>query len=322
MNIKIIHMSLKMTLAGVIALLIAYLINIENYTTASAVAILSIQFTKTEFVQIAAKRIIGGVIGLSLVSIIFWVLGINFWAYAIFLTIFTFISWLAKIQEGIVPTVVLSTHFLFVQTITFSFIFEELLILLIAILVALLVNMLYPQFNLKKQIEDLYEVDKIIKKELDNLVYNLDKNSVAYNSMEESCDLLLNYMKEAQMIDKDTILQNDHRYLTYLYMRKTQLDKLIVINNHISLIKEEHPYKQKISNFLSNVSNNISFEDRASKLMSDLDELKEYFFKSSLPQNRSEFETRAMLFQIVNEIEIFLSLKIDFHNQYPNFQIQ
>lgn len=319
MDIKIIHMSLKMTIAGVVSLLVAYFIGITNYTTASAIAILSIQWTRREFVQVAVKRIISGLIGVILVAIIFIVFGINFWAYAIFLIFFTFISWILKIPEGIVPTVVLSTHFLFIATVSMAFIGQELGILIIAIVTALLVNMFYPQFNVKKQIHDLYKVDEIIKIELDNLVNKLSDNNLKYNSMEASCNLMVKYMEDAKMIDKDTILQNDHRYLTYLYMRKTQLDKLVIINNHIASIKGNHPHKQKIADFLYIVSNNIGFDDRASKLKDELMSLHNYFINTELPKDRKEFELRAMLFQILNEIDTFLTFKIDFHNQYPNF---
>lgn len=315
---QVLHISLKMTLAGIIALFIAYVLGIEYYTTAAAIAVLSIQWTKTDFIIIAIKRLISGVFAILLATLLFTVLNNSFIVFAVFLIIFTVISWLFKIQEGIVPSVVIVTHFMLVPQITASFVLEETLLLLIAVGTAFIVNMVYPQYSFKKVRYDLKRVDKIIAYELNNIVLNLEKNEKNVSIL-ESKENFKKIMLEAEMVDRDVLIKNDHRYITYLYMRNTQLETLELINKHLGLIKNDHPYKDIVAKFLNKLSQNIDFDDRASNLKLELESLRKYFIETELPKSREEFEVRAMLFQILNELELFLQLKIDFHNQYPTF---
>ncbi|MBF0844793.1 aromatic acid exporter family protein, partial [Streptococcus danieliae] len=36
-----------------------------------------------------------------------------------------------------------------------------------------------------------------------------------------------------------------------------------------------------------------------------------------LPQSREEFETRALLLQLLKDLQTFVQLKVDFANHYP-----
>lgn len=319
MNSKLLHISIKMTLAGVIALSIAYFLNLTYYTTAAAIAILSIQWTKRDFINIAVKRLISGVFAILLSAFLFHYIGNSFWVFALFLVIFTNVSWFFKVPEGIVPSVVLVTHFLVVKSITPSFILEEFILLLVAIGVAFFINMFYPQFNLKEMKENLHTVDKIIEDEVKSIAENLKHQRCEINKGLKVKAKLDNIMDNAKMVDRDIIMQNDHRYITYLYMRNTQLDLLLTINNHLCKIQQYHPYTYKIADFLKLISENISFSDKASDLSVELNSLKNFFISSELPKTRQDFEVRAMLFQIINEIESFLNLKINFHKKYPTF---
>lgn len=318
MTKQVLHISIKMTLAGAIALIIAYLLKIEYYTTAAAIAILSIQWTKTDFINIAIKRFISGLFAIGLAWLLFKVIDEGFIAFFIFLVIFITLSWSVKASEGIVPSVVIVTHFILIPEITTSFIIEEILIIVIAIGVAFVINMLYPQFSFKTLEYDLLKVDTIISDQLKASANNLINNKNV-SSIDQAKQALRKIMDEAEMVDKDVLIKNDHRYITYLYMRRTQLETIELINRHLKLIEHDHEYKTKIAKYIDKISDNINFNDNATNLMEELYTLRSYFMKAELPKTRDEFETRAMLFQILNELKLFLQFKIDFHEQYPTF---
>jgi uncharacterized membrane protein YgaE (UPF0421/DUF939 family) len=42
---------------------------------------------------------------------------------------------------------------------------------------------------------------------------------------------------------------------------------------------------------------------------------------SDLPKTREEFETRAILYQILLELESFIKIKIEFYHTYPSFKL-
>lgn len=317
MKSKLVHISIKMIIVGVIALFIAKFLGVTNYTTASAIGILSVQWSKRDFLSIATKRVISGVLAIIVSAIAFYVFPANFLVYVIFMSFFILLSWLFNAPEGIVPSMVIVAHIFLIDTITLKFVYEEVLLLIIAVVVAFIVNMLYPQYTLREMKLSLVKVDSIIEDELLSIIDKL-KDIDRKDSLDskQEIDKLMN---EAKMIDRDLIVQNDHRYITYLYMRNSQLYILNNITNNINNIKDNHPYKLKVANFFSILKDSIGFNDRATPLLIELDDLFNYFINESLPKTRSEFETRATLFTILNETRSFLNLKIEFHETYPNF---
>lgn len=319
MNRQAINISIKMILAGVITLFVTYLLNIEYYTTAAAVSILSIQLTKRDFISIALKRIVSGIAAILLSALMFYLLGQTFIVFALFLIIFIFASWFFNASEGIVASVVLVTHFLIVSEITVAFMLEEVLLLLIAIGIAFLINMFYPEVTKTSIKRSLLEVDAIIEDELINIV-NILNNKESRKSVNYQKELD-KIMSDAKLIDRNIIIQNDHRYVTYLYMRNMQLQTLFKIENNIKQIKIIHKYQNLIANFVRKVGENIGFDNNAAFLLVELEDLRVFFMDEPLPQTRKEFEVRAILFQILLDLENFLNYKIDFHLKYPNFII-
>lgn len=318
MKIKILNISFKMILAGIITLVLAYFLGIRYYTTAAAIAILSIQWAKRDFISIAARRLASGIVAIALSSLMFYFLGQTFVVFSVFLIIFILGSWIFAVPEGIVPSVVLVSHFFTVEKLTWEFIGEESSLLIIAVGVAFVINMLYPQSTIKNMKLNMLKVDGIVEEEVINLKKKL-LGEVNTHTIETSKNELKSIMDEARMIDRDIILQNDHRYITYLYMRNMQLNVLSDIASSITYVTENHPYREIVANFIDKISKNISIKNRASVLKEELQELKAFFVTTELPKTRKEFEVRAILFQIIKDIEMFLDLKIDFHNKYPNF---
>lgn len=318
MNLRNINIAIKMILAGVLALFIADLLNITYYTTASAISILSIQLTRKDFIEVGIKRLISGTFAILLASLLFYTLGHTFIVFSLFLVIFILTSWIFKISEGIVASTVIVTHLLLIDKITVGFILEEFLLLLVALSVAFLFNMFYPEFDKKTINRSLIETDNIIKKELEKI------HDLLTNTYEESnVNLIkeLDYLiKEAETSSKNLIIHNDYRYTNYLYMRKMQLNILLNIEKEIKELIMSHHYQIKIADFVYKISNNISFNNEAKFLLNDLNDLKTFFSNEPLPEYRVEFELRAVLFIILNELEQFLQLKIDFHESYPNFK--
>ena len=317
MSRQAINISIKMILAGTITIFLSYLLQIQYYTTAAAVSILSIQLTKRDFIVIAIKRLISGVLAILLSALIFYLLGQTFIAFGLFLIIFIFASWFFNASEGIVASVVLVTHLLTVSAITTSFILEEILLLVIAILVAFFINMFYPEVTKTTIKNQLLKVDSIIEDELTKIVRILTNKPI--NVKVDYQKELDSIMSEARIIDRNIIIQNDHRYVTYLYMRNMQLQALFKIETSIKSLKISHNYQLKIADFIEKVSKNISFNNNALFLIEELEELKNFFINEPLPKTRSEFEVRAILFQILIEIGNFLNYKIDFHLKYPKF---
>lgn len=316
-NKQKINIALKMLIAGLISFIIARLLLIEYYVAAPAISILSIQLTRKDFIEIAIKRYISGLSSILVSALLFNFFGINVYVFAVILVLLLILSWAFNASEGIVLSVVLISHFIGYGKVTKSFVGQEILLLTISIGVAFIINMFYPNKSRKAIVNNLRLIDEITSNYLKAIVKYLNEKkdfdeSIHLNKFKE-------LLKESELIDKNIILENDQSYLNYLTMREVQINILIDIKDSISKIKINHEYVNLISEMLLKIAENISFDNKALSLKDDLEQLNSYFVSSPLPKSREEFETRAILIQILNEIERFLSIKIDFHNKYPYY---
>lgn len=311
------NIAVKMILAGVLTIIVAYLLKIENYTTASAISILSIQITKRDFIEIALKRLISGLLAIVFASLLFFYFGQTFLMFAIFLIVFITLSWLLKAPEGIVSSTVLVTHLLTVTNLDISFVIDEILILIIAITIAFLFNMFYPEFDKQTIKKGLLSSDKVIEDQLIKIYHILTNKKINYEiDLKGEMNSIIN---NVEIANKNVLIQPDYSYNKYLYMRSLQLDILIDIENELKKLIINHHYQIKIASFIYDISENIGFDNNAIHLLTDLNKLKDFFKLEPLPKYRYEFELRAVLFIIINKLEQFLIIKDDFHKQYPKF---
>ena len=67
-----------------------------------------------------------------------------------------------------------------------------------------------------------------------------------------------------------------------------------------------------MSKFLSKVADNIRENNDCKELLEELENLKLQYKKMELPKTRSEFENRAQLLHLLNDMEDFLNIKRNF----------
>jgi uncharacterized membrane protein YgaE (UPF0421/DUF939 family) len=322
--ISIINSTIKISLIAVLATLIGYLVGINNYLTVGIIGVLSVQVTKYDSLKSGLIRFLNALWALLLSFLIFLICGIEIWAFAIFLVIFVFTSLLMKTELGMVPSIVLISHVFNSTALSWGLFFEELSIMVISIGVALVVNLVYPQFWLKSMTKHLKEADQLVREQLFTLSLYFKRTDAAKDFITHQ-DLTNKAFEKiastVEKLDKDKPFANDHRYLAYLYMRKTQLNAVNEMYERILKLKESHPNQMKVAQYIEGLSQDIGYEDKANKQMGILKSLINEFEQQELPKTRNEFETRAMLFQMLHDIENFLNAKLEFHDLYKDFKL-
>lgn len=313
---------LKMGLAGFITSIVAKLLGLEYWITAGILAVLSTQLTKRDSINIAIKRILDTVLGLFLGSLMFLIFGYNYYVFAVFVLIFAGLSFLLRIEIGIVPVLVLVSHILEVGKFTWSSVLNEFYIMAIAIVVVLILDLIYPQSTEKQFKRYIDEIDNQVKDHLliisKFLRDEIDKEETLKH-YEESILLFDETQKEATLLDKDLLFQKGSQYLSYLEMRKVQITHINHIYKHALKMLLNHEHILKVANFIEELIEDISYYDKATLQLKKLEEIRKYYKKTKLPKTREEFETRAMIYQMLNEIEYLLDAKIEFHEYYPKF---
>lgn len=303
--------TLKTGIGATIAMILANLLGVKYAAAAGIVTILSIQNTRRESLQIAVRRLIATCIALFIGSCTFKLLGFNPVSFGIYLLIFIPTVVKVKVTEGIVPASVLVTHLLGEGTITIGLIINELLIMLVGVGVALIMNLYMPSLEEtllveKRKIEDqMYLVFLKMESALKGNDDNLDID-VELSLIETS---LKSGMKKATQYRNNLYIGNKSLYEKYFDMRFSQYQVMLYMKKHFErfymLAKEAHEIADLMHEMALSVRGKILVED----LLEKLEMLREHFKASNLPTSRDEFENRAMLYQLLTDIEQFLDVK-------------
>lgn len=321
--LRITHTVIKMGLAGLITSVITLLLDL-NWLTAGILAVLSTQLTKKDSFIIAGRRMLDTVLGLLLSFGLFALFGQEPWVFILIIFVFAFLSFILKIPEGIVPVLVLISHVLIADELTFKLFLDEFLIMFIAVVVVLALDLIYPQRKDHEFLVYAKSIDRLIREHI-LVIANYLKEDITKEEAMEHHEYIVKVTEETfeqvRLLDKDILFSKSGTYSGYLQMRKEQIKHINHIYMHSLKIVEKHEYIYKIITFLEELSFDIGLVDKASEQLVKLQEFRDSFKIKSLPETRNEFETRAMLYQMINEIEYLLNVKIKFHKENPNFYI-
>lgn len=315
------NLAVKMALSATIALIICNFLNIQYGTVSAVIAILSIQSTKRKALLVSKNRILAGVIALILSFVLYKYLGNSPVIFGVFLLIYIPITSKFKIEEGMVPAVVLSNHLLVADKLDLNLMINELLIMIIGVFVAFIANLFMPSFDQKYDEDKLYienELKTIVAKIGNNLLtqtVDIDEQKIIYNLEKR----ILDCEKTAHEIVNNKLLKNNNYYIDYINMRKNQFEIIKKMRKHFEKFYMSYKQTKLISDFTLRVSENISEFNDCKILLEELDELNKSFKTMELPKTREEFENRAQLIHFLNDLEEFLLLKRNFSKVYKDY---
>ncbi len=319
---RLLNTTIKMSLVGIIVSILARELGLEYWLTAGIVGILSISLTKRDSIVSSIKRVVDAIFALMLSTLMFIAFGYNFMVFSVFIVIFIYSSYMLKIHEGIILSLVLVTHLLAVGSFDFNMIGNELAILFIAVGIALIFNIVYPQSFEKELDQHVSSIDQLIRDHLfmlSILLKDPDYHEEYYRHYTMLDRKISDTIELVELVDKDLLFSNDHSYLSYLHMRKEQSSYIRHMYQQALKIKKLHPFAIQIAQYVRTLVDDIGIYNRAIGQLKKLDQLQQFYKESPLPETREEFEIRATLYQILNEIESLLMVKVDFHHAYPKF---
>lgn len=301
----------KTSIGAIIAMIIANKIGLSYWVSAGIITILSIQSTKRESLTIAFKRIESVIVALLVSSILFLTLGFNSVVFGIYLLIFIPLTVRLKATDGIVVSSVLVTHLLVEKQVTVYWILNELGLMLVGVLVALILNSYMPK-NEEKIREDINYISEKIKEIFMDMADSLRTHSVSinqqrlFNELENRIDIA---KKRANDNFNNYLFSDVRYYVYYIEMRGVQFQILKYMREHFSRISITVKQTELVANFTEEVASVIGKEVNVNILINRLNRLRRELSEQELPVSREEFENRAMLYQFLNDLEIFIETK-------------
>ncbi|MFC7320812.1 aromatic acid exporter family protein [Halobacillus campisalis] len=310
---KIGYRTIKTAIGTPLAIWIATLLGLENFASAGILTILCIQITRKRSFLSAWHRFAACMIAIVFSYAFFELFGYN--PVAIGLMMFAFIPTTVKlnISPGIVTSSVIILHLYVSGSIEWDLVFNEILLITVGIGTALILNLYMPSLENKleeyqKQIEDNFS---IIIKEIAHFLRDGNDGWTGKELTETA--VILEEAKSLSFRDVENhLLRTHNHYYHYFHMRTKQFELLERMLPLVTGIGGTTEHALKISEFFDELSEGIHPGNTAVLYLKKLKEMRDEFREADLPATREEFESRASLFHLLNEIEQYLIFKRSF----------
>ena len=306
--------SLKITAGAILAILIASCLGLKYSATAGIITILSIQNTKKETIQTAFARAAAFGCALVLSFACYRLLDYTVLAFGVYLLGFTLICLTFGWTAAIAMDSVLITHFLVEKTMDLPMVTNEIGLFVIGAGIGVLLNLhLHPRENeWRKQMDEADEAIRAIVQRMAQRIRTLDRTNY-----DGSCFVMLDKQLEAAkqlaLTNMDNTFGTPSCYeLDYVQMRQMQSQVLRQIYNSIQMIAYLPAQAPVIADFFEQIGREYARTNDVRKLLDTLHELILSMRSEALPQKREEFESRAVLFYILKQLEEFLLVKKNF----------
>lgn len=311
------YRTLKTGIGAAVAILIARELGLEYPISAGIIAILSVQNTKKQSINVAIQRLGACILALASATIIFRLLGFHEITYGIFLLFFIPLALRLRVGEGIIVNAVAVTHLLVEKSTSLFWWKNEIILMFVGVGVALILNLFMP--SLEEHIKrDLIYIEEKISEILILMAKSLRENSIfiedkMFADLEERLE---KSKKRAHINFNNYFFYDASYYLEYMEMRHGQFQTLSRMKGHLQRLSSKYNQMSMTADFTEKMAHFINEEDTGEVSLYKLEQLRDNIRKMPLPTSREEFENRAVLFQFLNELEEFNRIKKEFKIKY------
>lgn len=305
---------LKAGLGAAFAIIAALTFGLLNAPSAGIITLLTIQNTQRETLKLTALRLMGFVLSTALAWLSFTIVGFDAWGFGVFVILFVGLANLFKLEDAISMNAVLATHYLSWGDINLSLIANSAGLLGLGMGIGITLNLLMPRV-LPYIKEGQARIDQLISDILCQLSAQLRTNGepIDFATLDAHLERISADTAEAA----GNTLASYVRYLAaYLEMRRQQTAVLKRMAKHIPSPMLALPQNLSLAMFMEEVAAEFSEDNDAHDLLERWTLLREAFRRQPLPVTRQEFEQRAALLQMLEDLNYFLELKATFYTNW------
>lgn len=312
-------LAVKIAVGSAAAIYIAEAMHLEYAVSAGTVTLLSLLGTKWETVKVSAVRI-GTFFLTSLLAVVFIPWMHSEWiAFGIVIFIMALLSINMGWRESLSVNAVIAAHYMMKMDFSIEFIYNEFMLVLIGVFIAFLLNLVHLNKNRKKDIiEDMRYTERTLQEILrDMAAYLLGEQlkPLSLSVWEKICSLqekLREFIEEGRQYQDNTFEFHHDYFEDYFAMRLDQCRMLDSLHYEMKNIRTVPKQAKVVADYMNYLADYVIEKNDPAPQMERLQELFADMKKEELPKSRDEFESRALLYHILMDIEEFLKYKIAF----------
>jgi uncharacterized membrane protein YgaE (UPF0421/DUF939 family) len=300
---------LKTAIAVVISIWIAQWMHLHSPVSAGLLAVLGVETTRRKGISVALQRIGASIVGLLVASLLFGLLGFQVWVIGLFVLLVFPILNKANLRGGAVTGSVVMFHLYTLQSISFSTVMNEVLLLFVGLGTATVVNVAYmpkadPQLEeAKSRVEELFsQIFQHIAAHLrdPNQVWDGAELLAAREAVDKGRAL-------ADKLQENTLFGGS-RWPVYFYMRSEHLESIYRMTELVAQVFALLPQGEAVARVFDELSKDVKADYYTGRSEAQLKELDRMFKAMPLPQTRGEFEMRSALLQLMLELFGYLTV--------------
>ena len=316
--------TIKTAIGATFAIIIAQQLDLDNSLSAGIITILSVQNTKQKSIVLAKQRASSTFLALTLGTVLFLLFGYHAVVFGLFLLLFIPLTVKFKLTDGIVMSSVIVTHLLAAQSVHVELLFNETMLVIIGAGIGIVLNLYIP--SLEDEIKETQQrVELQMKQIFMQLARTMSSQSVTvseeqlYQTLYET--LQHGYEKAAHNHENQSNEEQLY-YVEYMEMRIRQYQLLQNMRQALGRVGMSPEQAQQLTELTQFIADNLHEHHNATAFITKTEDLLTHLRAQDLPLTRLEFESRAMLFQYLNELMSLLEVKQTFRRQLTVQQLE
>jgi Predicted membrane protein len=314
---KTVLLAVKIAVGCGIAIYIAEALELEYAVSAGTVTLLSLLGTKWETVKFSLVRLGTFFLTVMLIFLIMPRMHSEWIAYGVIVFLLVFLTNLMGWRATLSVNAIITAHYMTRQDFAPAFLFNEFMLVFIGVVIAIVLNLFHLNKSQKKDLmEGIRYVETAMQADLREVAgYLMGEQMKEQRSRSVWVDITLlegklrELMEEAREYQDNTFESHHDYYLDYFEMRLDQCRMLDSLHYEMRKMRSMPKQARVIADYIRYLADYVVEKNVPEKQMVRLNEIFAEMEKEELPESREEFESRALLYHILMDLEEFLKYK-------------
>ena len=310
---KSLLLALKIGIGGSIAIYIAQMLQLDYPVSAGTVTLLTLMTSKWETIKLSGLRLVTLFITIVVAGIVSTHVGSGWMEFGLILTLVVFITDFFGWRATISVNAVVAAHLITDQEFTLKAVENEIELVYIGIIIAILFNLFNFNHTHKKQIiANMRYTENRLQMIMTELAAYLSGKEMSHNVWEDIKELekrIQNFLKDAEEYQANNFQSHPEYYIDYFEMRYEQCCILNNLHYEMKKIRSLPKQAELVAEYLLYLTDYVVEINAPDQQIERLKAIFADLRNGEAPVTSEEFENKAMLFHILMDIEDFLFCK-------------
>lgn len=309
----------KIGFGSSLAIYIATFFGLEYAITAGSITLLTIVTTKWGTVKLSLVRLLTFFAAAWLCSIVFKHVPSPWVAYGIFTFFIVVMCDIIGWKSAISVNALIGMHFLsHMDEFSKAFIMNEFFLLFIGVSISIILNLFHAyKFEEQHLIKNMRVVEKALSETLIEIAEYLENHmqgKEVWKDVDRLEKAIEHFIQEARDYQDNTFYSHPGYYIDYFKMRRDQCKIMQNLHKEMKAIKSMPKQAHKVAEYVRYLADFVVEKNEPVEQLTKLELLFEEMKRDELPKTREEFESRALLYHTLMDLEDFLNCKMHFIN--------